>query len=265
MDVQAGLPLCCSHTTISRFLATRLIIEPRHEILVCVTSKAPQSLCWPLGYSMNVKLLTEHHLEYLSLKGACTSLSESTVVKMPLCWKSRVMARMCCLVFFFCKYHNKVSSDQFFTYYNVVDDFVCFDSFYHSQQFFSLVWTDLPGLNLGTKQQIKCHAVTPLAVRLQLATSINFVVDDKTRIISLCKQLAVMLTGSVSSNTHQEWIQRGRGPGVSTPVENHMRYRNKHKDLLWKNLDPFHPSPPPPLRKFSFPWNKQLDLLCKIS
>ena len=29
---------------------------------------------------MVVKLLTEHHLEYLSLKGGCTGSSESTLV-----------------------------------------------------------------------------------------------------------------------------------------------------------------------------------------
>ena len=39
---------------------------------------------------MIVKLLTEHHLEFLSLKGDCTGSSESTLVKMPHCWKSQV-------------------------------------------------------------------------------------------------------------------------------------------------------------------------------
>ena len=43
---------------------------------------------------MIVKLLTEHHLEFLSLKGGCTGSSESTLVKMPHCWKSRVTAHM---------------------------------------------------------------------------------------------------------------------------------------------------------------------------
>ena len=43
---------------------------------------------------MIVKLLTEHHLEFLSLKGSCTGSSESTHVKMPHCWKSHVTARM---------------------------------------------------------------------------------------------------------------------------------------------------------------------------
>ena len=38
---------------------------------------------------MGVKLLTEHHYEFLSLKGGYTGSSESTFVKMPHCWKSR--------------------------------------------------------------------------------------------------------------------------------------------------------------------------------
>ena len=38
---------------------------------------------------MSVKLLTEHHLEFLCLTGGCTGSSESTqsLVKMPHCWK----------------------------------------------------------------------------------------------------------------------------------------------------------------------------------
>ena len=43
---------------------------------------------------MSVKLLTKHHLEFLSLKGDCTGSSESTLVKMPHCWKSHVVAHM---------------------------------------------------------------------------------------------------------------------------------------------------------------------------
>ena len=41
---------------------------------------------------MSVKLLTEHNLEFLCLKGGCTGSSESTHVKMPHCWKTHVMA-----------------------------------------------------------------------------------------------------------------------------------------------------------------------------
>ena len=57
-------------------------------------SASDQSLCKSLEYFLSVKLLTEHHLELLSLKGGCTSSSESTLVKMPHCWKSHVAAQM---------------------------------------------------------------------------------------------------------------------------------------------------------------------------
>ena len=43
---------------------------------------------------MSVKLLTEHRLEFLSLKGGCTGSSESTLVKIPPCWKSHVAAHL---------------------------------------------------------------------------------------------------------------------------------------------------------------------------
>ena len=43
---------------------------------------------------MTAKLFTEHKLEFLSLKCGCTGLSESTLVKMPRCWKSHVVAQM---------------------------------------------------------------------------------------------------------------------------------------------------------------------------
>ena len=43
---------------------------------------------------MSVKLLTEHNLEYLSLIGGCTGSSESTLVKMPYCWKSHAAAQL---------------------------------------------------------------------------------------------------------------------------------------------------------------------------
>ena len=41
---------------------------------------------------MIVKLLTEHHLEFLSLKGGCRGSSESTLVKMSNCLKSHAAA-----------------------------------------------------------------------------------------------------------------------------------------------------------------------------
>ena len=44
---------------------------------------------------MSVKLLTGHDLGFLSLQGGCTGSSESTLVKMPHCWKSHVTAYLC--------------------------------------------------------------------------------------------------------------------------------------------------------------------------
>ena len=43
---------------------------------------------------MIVELPTEHHLEFLSLKGCCTDSSESTLVKMSKCWKSHAAAQI---------------------------------------------------------------------------------------------------------------------------------------------------------------------------
>ena len=36
--------------------------------------------------------MIEHHLEFISLKGGCTGLSESTLVEIPDSWKSYVTA-----------------------------------------------------------------------------------------------------------------------------------------------------------------------------
>ena len=43
---------------------------------------------------MIVKLLTEHLLEFLSLKESCRGSSESTLVKMSNCWKSHAAAQI---------------------------------------------------------------------------------------------------------------------------------------------------------------------------
>ena len=60
----------------------------------CAYTQSDQSLCLSLVYSLTVKLLTEHHLESLVLKGGCAGSSESTLVKLPLCWKSHVTAQL---------------------------------------------------------------------------------------------------------------------------------------------------------------------------
>ena len=56
----------------------------------CAYAQSDQRLCLSLEYSMTVKLLTEHHLEFLSFKGS----SEYTIVKMPHCWQSHVAAQI---------------------------------------------------------------------------------------------------------------------------------------------------------------------------
>ena len=66
--------------------------EPQHEIsknVVYATSKDSdkpahmRSLIRAFASRLNIQLLTEHLFEFLSLKGGCTVLSESTLVKMP--------------------------------------------------------------------------------------------------------------------------------------------------------------------------------------
>ena len=56
---------------------------------------------------MSVKLLTEHYLEFLSLKGGCTCSSESTHVKISHCWKSHVAAQLWRNQIWVCEAYNK--------------------------------------------------------------------------------------------------------------------------------------------------------------
>ena len=58
----------------------------------CADAQSDQILCKSLEYSMTVKLLAKQHLEFLCLKWGCTGSTESTLVKMPHCWKSLVTA-----------------------------------------------------------------------------------------------------------------------------------------------------------------------------
>ena len=63
--------------------------DPQRLRTACAYAQSDQSLCYSLEYSMTIKLLTELRLEFLSLKGGCTGSPESTLVKMPHCWKPR--------------------------------------------------------------------------------------------------------------------------------------------------------------------------------
>ena len=60
----------------------------------CAYAQSDQSLCSSLEYFKSVKLLTRHHLGFLSVKGGCKGSSESTLVKMSHCWKSHVAAQL---------------------------------------------------------------------------------------------------------------------------------------------------------------------------
>ena len=83
---------------------SKIKYEPVHEVsnnVVPATSKASdqpahtrsliRAIASRLGILI-VKLLTEHHLECVSLKGGCRGSFESTHVKMPHCWKSHALA-----------------------------------------------------------------------------------------------------------------------------------------------------------------------------
>ena len=58
---------------------------------------------------MIVKLLTEHHLVFLSLKGGCRGSYEYTNVKMPHCWKSHVMAQIILLCYISVQFYTVTS------------------------------------------------------------------------------------------------------------------------------------------------------------
>ena len=78
------------------------------------TTQSDQSLCQSLESSMTVKLLAEHHLEYLSLKVCCTGLSESSCVKITHCWKSDVAAQIIIFINLLYKYFYFLESVLYF-------------------------------------------------------------------------------------------------------------------------------------------------------
>ena len=60
------------------------------EILPLEKGRKSPGVCLTLLFPMTVKVLSEHHLGFLSLKGISTGSSESKLIKMPQCWKSHV-------------------------------------------------------------------------------------------------------------------------------------------------------------------------------
>ena len=67
-------------------------------ISACAYDQSDRSHCYSLELSMTVKLLIEHHLEFLSLKGGFKGSLESTNCKMQHCWKSPVAVH----IMYFC-------------------------------------------------------------------------------------------------------------------------------------------------------------------
>ena len=78
--------------------------KPQISLRIRAVSSEPMLVAY---YSLIVKLLTEHHLVFLSLKGVCRGSSESTPVKIPDYWKSHALAH---LLYVFCKF---LSHDAF--------------------------------------------------------------------------------------------------------------------------------------------------------
>ena len=92
---------------------------------------------------MSVKLLAEHHLEVLSLKGGCTGSSESTLVKMPHSWKS-VAENIETL---------NITANQGFNVFLIVPENICHKKFLqrvYSQHIFSF----------GNKNSNAPHSIT---------------------------------------------------------------------------------------------------------
>ena len=79
---------------------------------------------------MRVMLLTEHHLEFLSVNGGCTGSSEATLVKMTHCWKSHVAAQTRSLLVSNRNFHSRVPAPL-----NSLQDY--FISLYSEQRLFT--------------------------------------------------------------------------------------------------------------------------------
>ena len=73
---------------------TMWYVRPAKPQISLRKAQSDQSHCKSLVHSITIQLRTDHHLEFLSLKGGCTGSSESTVIKISHCWKSHVIAQM---------------------------------------------------------------------------------------------------------------------------------------------------------------------------
>ena len=101
---------------------TMWYVRPAKPQISLRKAQSDQSLCLSLEYTMIVKLLTEHHLEFLSLKGGCRGSSKSTFVKMSNCWKSHAAAQFLFIVSIF---SSRRSSSIFRSSRSILGHFSC--------------------------------------------------------------------------------------------------------------------------------------------
>ena len=92
---------------------------------------------------MNIKLLTEHHLDFLSSIGGCTVSSESTLVKTPHCWKSRVVAHILVQIIKRNILLQKISTSGF-AYWLILHAFLSSADSFQNQLFFRNILSGIP-------------------------------------------------------------------------------------------------------------------------
>ena len=90
---------CCFTPQVNSYGHGRTVSSPNHTFSwVSLNKQLTSTSCTyfrlSLECSMTVKLLTEHHLEFIYLRGGCTGSSESIRVKVPHCWQSHVAAHI---------------------------------------------------------------------------------------------------------------------------------------------------------------------------
>ena len=66
----------------------------------CAYVQSDQSICLSPEYSMSVKLLTQHHLEFLGFTWGGGRGAAKARLKLPHCWKSHVTAQIVFLFHF---------------------------------------------------------------------------------------------------------------------------------------------------------------------
>ena len=77
-----------------RFPTMWYVRPAKPQISLRIRAARSEPLLVANEYSMIVKVLTEHHLEFLSLKAGCRGSSKPTLFKMSNCWKSHALAQM---------------------------------------------------------------------------------------------------------------------------------------------------------------------------